>query len=169
MKKFRLSDKLYILIVLVIASVMIFRNYKYSTFWNANLIQILTITLTAIISFFFVQRLTDRRRKIDCFEHILTEIQNLINNNDVIFSYDKNATNLQKSVANKIKHLKDHGFKEISADLEYINNEFTELRELYDNHNQSVDSLKAITLDLNRHKINISDKIDKIRLSLYEI
>ena len=110
-----------------------------------------------------------KRRKIDCFEHILTEIQKNIDNNTILFSLDNEALTLQKSISNKIKHLQDHSFSQIAKDLEYINDEFTELRELYDNHKQSASSLKQIDSDITRHKANISNKIDKIKLVLYDI
>lgn len=89
--------------------------------------------------------------------------------NEIIFSADKEAIVLQKSVSNKLKHLLDHSFSAVKSDLEYINSEFIELRELYDNHKKSKESLEEIKPDIVRHQVNISDKIDKIRLNLFEI
>lgn len=169
MKQLKPIEIIYIVVISLIALVIIIVNLPNEDFWTVNIIQILTFWLTAIISFFFVQRLTDKRRKIDCYEHILTEIQNNINDNGMLFSHTKEALTLQKSIANKIKHLQDHSFSQISKDLKYISDEFTELRELYDNHNQSPSSLSLINSDISRHKANISDKIDKIKLVLYDI
>lgn len=144
-------------------------NYQNPDFWNANIVQVLTLVISIFLSFFLVQRFTDRRRKTDCYEEILNYIQETICLNINIFSNSQEALLLQKSVANKIKHLKDHSFKEVKDDLQYIENEFTELRQLYSNHKQSDAELQSIQHDLTRHKTNISDKIDKIMLTLYDI
>lgn len=93
----------------------------------------------------------------------------MIDNNSVIFSTNKEALVMQKSVANKIKHLKEHAFAQIKNDIEYIEDQFEELRVLYGNHNQSANELKRVDPDMIRHKTNISDKIDKIKLELYDM
>lgn len=165
----KLSNIIFAVFIFGIGTFFIYKNYNSASFWNASLIQILTLLVAAGLSFFFVQRLTDKRRKIDCYEHILNEIQNIIDNNPTIFSIDKEALVLQQSVANKIKYLQEHSFSQTKTDLEYIREHFNELRELYGNHKQNYGSLKSIESDMMRHKTNISDKIDKIKLELYDM
>ena len=169
MNRKNVSTILFIIILFLISAVLINKNVNSANFWTANFIQILTFIVTSGLSFFFVQRLTDKRRKIDCYEHILNEIQNVIENNTKIFSTEKEALFLQKSTANKIKHLKEHSFPSIKSDLEYIENQFQELRDLYGNHKSNSRELQAISLDMFKHKTNISDKIDKIKLKLYDM
>lgn len=164
-----ISNILFICITAIFALLLLFKNLNSTSFWDANFIQILTLTVTATLSFFFVQRLTDKRRKIDCYEHILNEIQSIIDNNTNIFSLSQDALLLQKSIANKIKYLKEHSFAEIKTDLEYIEDQFQELRDLYGNHQTSAADLKSIEPDMTKHKTNISDKIDKIKLELYDM
>lgn len=160
---------LFFVITVPIAGFLIFKNWGTENFWDASFIQIATLFVAATLSFFFVQKLTDKRRKVDCFDHVLTEIQNKIDNDIIIFSLNKNALTLQKSIANKIKHLKEHSFPKIKEDLEYIENQFEELRSLYGNHRTSDADLKSVEPDMIRHKTNISDKIDKIKLELYDM
>ena len=168
--KHKTVSTLFFVATIIIVSLFLFcKNFNSSNFWTANFIQILTLIVTSGLSFFFVQKLTDKRRKIDCYEHILNEVQNIVENNATIFSVDKEALLLQKSIANKIKYLKEHSFSEIKSDLEYIENQFQELRDLYGNHNSSSYELKNIELDMLKHKTNISDKIDKIKLELYDM
>ena len=169
MKQKRITNFVFIAIVSAVGIFLIIMNVKNVNFWSASFIQILTLVVTAALSFFFVQKLTDKRRKIDCYQHILSEIQNMIDNNSVIFSTNKEALVMQKSVANKIKHLKEHAFAQIKNDIEYIEDQFEELRVLYGNHNQSANELKRVDPDMIRHKTNISDKIDKIKLELYDM
>lgn len=163
------KEIIFIIFVFAGAITIVLLNFRDPDFWSANIVQVLTLVISVFLSFFLVQRFTDKRRKIDCYEEILNNIQETICLNEIIFSNSQEALLLQKSVANKIKHLKDHSFKEVQSDLEYIDNEFTELRQLYSNHQQSSDSLQSIELDLTRHKTNISGKIDKIMLTLYDI
>ena len=59
--------------------------------------------------------------------------------------------------------------EQIKNDIEYIEDQFEELRVLYGNHNQSANELKRVEPDMIRHKTNISDKIDKIKLELYDM
>jgi hypothetical protein len=155
--------------IALISIILIWKNCNTNDFYEANLLQILTFILATMISFSFVQHRTDKRRKVDCIEHIIIEIQNLINNNEILFSLEREALILQSSIANKIKYLKEKGFSQTTPDIDYISSEFEELRSLYANHKQSTQDLDTIKEDLNRHKINISTKCDKVRLTLYEL
>ncbi len=156
----------FICCIAIISIILIWKNCKTIDFYEANLLQILTFILATMISFSFVQHRTDKRRKVDCIEHIIIEIQNLINNSEILFSLEREALILQSLIANKIKYLKEKGFSQTTPDIDYISSEFEELRSLYANHIQDLDTIKE---DLNRHKINISTKCDKVRLTLYEL
>lgn len=169
MKSKTITNFIFFAVIVILTGFLFLKNYNSATFWTASFIQILTLTVTAILSFFFVQKLTDKRRKIDCYEHILTEIQNVINNDTYIFAISKEALLLQQSIANKIKYLKEHSFTEIKSDLEYIEDQFQELRDLYGNHKSSTFDLEKVNLDMLKHKTNISDKVDKIKLKLYDM
>ena len=165
MKRKKITNFLFVVIIVILSGFLISKNYSSENFWTASFIQILTLIVTSGLSFFFVQKLTDKRRKIDCYEHILNEVQNIVENNTKIFSVEKEALLLQKSIANKIKYLKEHSFSEIKSDLEYIENQFQELRDLYGNHSTNIYELKNIELDMLKHKTNIF----KLLLSMFII
>ena len=167
--KIKTKDIIFLIIIAIILGFIVYKNIHNDNFWDTNIIQLLTLMLTSIISFFFVQHLTDKRRKIDCIEHIIVEIQHTIENDETIFSFNKTALSMQASIGNRLKHLKEHSFCKVQSDINYVYDEYTELRELYSNHNQNVESLESIKTDMQRHIHNISDKCDKIRLALYEI
>lgn len=158
-----------IIIAVISIALLIVNGVKNENFLMANITQILSLLVTAILSVYFVQRLTDKRRKTDCYERILGEIKTAIHDDKAFFSTDREALMLQTSIANKVKHLQEYAFPQIKDDLKYIENEYTELRELYGNHKDSVESLLKIRLDIVRHQSNIDDKIDKIQLMLYEL
>lgn len=168
MRRKRVTNILFSVTAFSISIFLFLKNIKGENFWSASFIQILTLLVTAALSFFFVQKLTDKRRKIDFYLRILDEIQIMVDNS-IIFSTNKEALVMQKSVANKIKHLKEHAFVQIKPDMTYIEEQFEELRDLFGNHNQSDEELKRIEPDMIKHKTNISDKIDKIKLELCDI
>lgn len=154
---------------LAIIGFMFFYNLKNNNdFLKANFIQLLPLILTVLLSFVFVQRLTDQRRKIDFYQRMLDEIQKIIDTNSDLFSAKPEAIFLQKSVANKILHLQEHSFAKIVDDLNYIDQRFTALRELYAENKNDLDS-ETVQRIIRKDKINISDKIDKIKLTLYDI
>ncbi|WP_394524334.1 hypothetical protein [Lacrimispora sp. JR3] len=155
--------------VACVAIILVLKNYNSTDFYQASLLQILTFILATIISIIFVQHRTDKRRKIDCIEHIIIEIQNVIQHNENIFSLKSDALMLQASAANKIMYIKDMGFPQNQKDIAYIYDEFQELRDLYGNHVKTEEDLESIENDLKRHKLNITTKCDKVRLSLYDL
>lgn len=166
----KIKKNIGIIVIAIISTILIIVNgIKNEDFLTANITQILSLLVTAIFSVYFVQRLTDRRRKTDCFEQILREIKLGIYDEKTFLSTSREALMFQASIANKIKHLQEYAFSQIKDDLKYIEDEYTELRELYGNHNDSAESLEKIRLDIVRHQNNIGDKIDKIQLMLYEL
>lgn len=149
--------------------ILFIKNYQNNGFWDASCVQILTLALTAFVSFFLVQRLADKRRKIDFMEHVIAEIQNVLEHDKVIFSLDREALGIQSSIGNKLLHLQNHSFAQIKGDIDYIYSEFTELREMYAAHYQDPEGYELIKKDMDRHIHKISNKCDKIRLTLYDI
>lgn len=62
------GNGLFGLVVLVVVFVLGLKNYQNANFWDANFVQIITLVMTAVLSFFFVQHLTDKRRKTDLYD-----------------------------------------------------------------------------------------------------
>lgn len=168
--KRNIKEILFLFISLMIFIVLICKNCCDANFLEANLVQIVTLMLATFVAFYISQKLTDKRRKIDLIQQQLNDIQNLIANSDYIFSIEdtKRARILQKSTLNKIKHIKDYSFPFIFQDIEYISECFVQLKELYDEHSACEEDLQVVSDDIFRIKMNISDKIDKIKLMLYE-
>lgn len=168
MKK-KIANAVFIIVIIVICIFICIKNRSNINFYDTNILQLLTFALTACISFFFVQYLTDKRRKIDCIDHVISDIENMINNDNDLFSINNETLLKQEAIANRIKYISENGFKEIESDIDYIENEFNELRELYGNHNSSEENLSSIKADLMRHKSHISSRCVKVHLKLFNI
>ena len=63
--------------------------------------------------------------------------------------------------------MKDAGFTDIEGDIEFIETNFENIRDLYSNHNQSEEALQRVKVDIDKHRMNIVDKCSKIRVGLY--
>ena len=153
-------------VVLIMAVILVFANYKSTTFWEAKITDIITIVLGAVITFFITERMTDKRRRNDCIEHIIMEIEAFVSDAEN-FKINKNTLLKQASCANRIKYLKDASFSDIEDDVAFIEQHFSEIRNLYSNHNSSDESLNEVRIDIDRHIDQIVDKCSKIRIGLY--
>ena len=155
-----------IILVLVGLNIYYYMNKKNLGFFKASLIDILTFAVGSFIIFLLSERNNNTRRRNDCIEHIITEIETIISD-ERFFSINRSALLLQASCANKIKYLKDANFPEIAADVAFIETKIQDIRELYSNHSSSEENLKSVIKDFEKKQIDVGDKCDKIRVLLY--
>lgn len=171
MKSFQKKNWYFVVgvLVVVVIAVCVFltiKNWKQPGFVSASLTDIVTVLLGLVISFFVTERLTDRRRRNDCIEHIIVEIETFVSDENN-FALNKSALLHQASCANRIKYLKDANFPDIKDDINFIEVNFRNIRDLYSNHSQNEESLQNVKVDIDKHRNNIVDKCSKIRVELY--
>ena len=154
------------IVVILFCIFLVLKNWKGAEFFSAKLTDVITILVGVVIAIFITERLTDQRRRNDCIEHIIIEIENFVTD-DTNFVIDKSTYIKQGSCANRIKYLKDAGFADIKGDIEFIETNFQNIRDLYSNHNQDEDALQSVKVDMDKHRTNIVDKCSKIRVGLY--
>ena len=155
-----------ILLVLAISCVLIIKNCRDNTFYKANLVNIATLIIAGIITVAISDRNNRRNRRNDCIEHLVLEIEKMVSD-DSAFSKNDMALIVQQSCGNRIKYLKEAGFKDIDDDVEFISTHFEELRLLYSENSQNDAKLNGVKETMQRLRSNISDKCNKIRVSLY--
>lgn len=85
MRKLWKKKKIYTPVIIVgLVSLMLFlENFKTEEFFKASFIDIVTIFITGCIVSLFAEAMTDERRKNDCIEHIILEIESIVSNEDV--------------------------------------------------------------------------------------
>lgn len=143
---------------------LIIKNCKKEDFFSASFIDILTIGIAIFISFMITEYSDNKRRRNECIEHIILEIEDMVSGDEIV-NGESNMTLLkQSSCANRIKYLKDAKFTDIEQDIIFIEEQFQEIRDLYSNHK---DDLPSVKNDLERHQRLICDKCNKIRVNLY--
>lgn len=153
------------LLTVLACAMLIKMNWKKAGFFSANAVDIVTIFIGVFIAFYLTEQMNDRRRRAECIEHVIMEIEAFIADDD---NYKVNPTALmrQQSCANRIKYIKDAEFPDIKEDIVFIEQHFDEIRDLYSNHN-NVQEIDHVKKDIDRHRTLINDKCCKIRINLY--
>lgn len=150
--------------VILVLGFLIFVNRKNEEFYSASLIDVMTIGIAIFISFLITQYGDNKRRRNDCIEHVILEIERMVSDEEIVDSKSNMTLLKQASCANRIKYLKDAKFSDIEEDIEFIEQQFQEIRDLYSNHK---DDLLTVKNDLERHQKLICDKCNKVRINLY--
>lgn len=168
LKSIKRNPSVYLALAVIvgISVYLIVKNVSEEQFFSANAIEILTILLGVFVAFFLAERMNDRRRRDDCIEHIVLEIENFMEE-DNNFKAGRASLMKQASCANRIQYLKKASFRDIEQDIEFIESHFDEIRNIYSSHNSSDEELERVKIDLDRHRNNIADKCNKIRIGLY--
>lgn len=147
---------------------LLFKNKSTEGFWYAGITDIITLLFACLIAVFISERGNNIRRRNDCIEHIIDYVETFVTN-DNSFSKGQNTLLLHVTCANRIKYLKDANFADINEEVEFIDQHFQELRELYSNHyNNKEAGLEMVKKDMDRHRALIIDKCNKIRVNLYK-
>lgn len=167
-KKYMKPIVIFCLVVATILVALALGNLHKSTFWEASLVDLITLVIAIVLSFFITQVIDDDKRRKQCIEDVILEIQSMVGDERCYSVCGRQALLKQQSCANKIKYLKEAGFKDIAKDIDFIENEFCEIRDLYSEHNKSEKDLAGIQKDIDRHVDGIYDKCDKIRIALYK-
>ena len=170
MKEFLLNHLSKIFMVFVILFLVGFTviNYKSAEFWNASAVNIVTILWGAMVTFYIKESLTDQRRRNDCIEHVISEIESFIAD-DANFEISKSTYLKQSSCGNRIKYLYESSFEDIKEDMKFIQDHYNEIRDLYSNHCQNEEELNKVKVDIDRQRDYIIDKCSKIRIHLYSM
>ena len=153
--------------IVIVACILIYSNYAKQEFLNASLIDIFTLIFASLITFYLTEKVNDNRRRNDCIEQVIMEIEKMILGED-IFKKGDNTLIYQASCANRIMYLQEAGFENIQKDIDFIANHFKEIRDLYSNHNSTNKELNLVIKDFRRQQSLICDKCMKIRIGLYK-
>lgn len=135
-------------------------------FFTAPLTTIVSIVVAVVISYFFVQRKTDDRRKREKVDKLLYKIQEMILDEKFIEVKEQDLI-IQRSIANKITYLKNNVIdKNIKTQVERIEEIFGEYREFYSNHYKDVTYMEKSKKELANYVTRIDDVCDEIHMKL---
>lgn len=143
----------------------IYNGIKNPDFLVTPLSTIISIGVAVVVSYFFVQRKTDDRRKKEKIDKLLYKVQEIILNDNFIEVRDENLI-IQRSVINKILYLEDGVDNDIKGDISRIREKFEEFREFYGNHYKDIAYMNKSKKELLNYVRLIDDFCDKIHMKL---
>ena len=164
-----------IFIILMVAGIIVIGifNFSNSEFWNISICDCLTLIVAVVIAYYFTKSDNKITKKREIIESILDKIQFQINQPEYYKlkeTDEKDLYMMKRAINNKIALLEknEKGIK-ISTEIKYIKDKFIDYRSLIDEHITDKDYLVKSEKELRKMLMLIDDKIDEIKLKLYEL
>lgn len=164
-----------IFIILIVAGIIVIGifNFNNGEFWNISICDCLTLIVAVVIAYYFTKSDNKITKKREIIESILDKIQFQINHPEYYKlkeTDEKDLYMMKRAINNKIALLEknEKGIK-ISAEIKYIKDKFNDYRSLIDEHITDKDYLAKSEKELRKMLMLIDDKIDEIKLKLYEL
>lgn len=143
----------------------LYNLFENPDFFITPLSTIVSICIAVVVSYFFVQKKTDDRRKKEKIDKLVYKIQEMILKENFIKSDDQNLI-IQRSVANKIAYLETYVDKELKEEIDKVKNKFEEFREFYCDHYKDAEYMKKSRKQLLSYVSLIDDFCDSIHMKL---
>ena len=156
--------------IIVLIALGIYNCKNNDKFFDASFTTLVTIAIAVIVSYFLVQKKTDKRRKNEKIDDLLYKIQCYVNeDNFVLTGEDISRKNLilHRTISNKIRCLKSLGLdKNSKKELEYIEKNFKDFRRVYGDNYSSREKMEEKYSELKNYVVRIDDACDKIHMTL---
>ena len=140
-------------------------------FWTVSAFDCLSLLVVVGVSFFIVERQTDKRKQKELFITLLEAVKVLAEDKS---SYDfsnssKEAVLMRlREIRLKLQLIKKYSEKfGIQKDYDYLNDKFEEYQSVIDNHPSDIDLLSKLHNELYRPLNLMSQRIFEIMIALY--
>lgn len=141
-------------------------NYKNNAdFLKAPLSTIISILIAVVVSYLFVQKKTDDRRKREKIDKLLYKIQDLISASDFIDVKEGDLI-VHRSIANKIEFLENNTEDNLKEEVKKLKETFVLYRDFYGNHYADADYMSKSKIELMNYIKLIDDTCDKMHMKL---
>ena len=164
----------YILLFLFICLIFVwvFYNIKNNTnFWQASAANVITIVIAVLISFYLVQKKTDRRKQKDILLDLILKLRLQLESEETFdFSGQEQAeiTMRNRDIGNKIQILKRTAdLFGTQDDVKFIEEHFEEYRQLIDDHFPDLEYLSKSKTELKRPLELICNQLIEMAIGLY--
>mgnify|MGYP006943504670 CR=1 FL=1 len=151
--------------ILLLNIVLIYFGIKESErFFSINIMSVLSLDVSVILSVYAVQSLASKRRGFDFVVKMLDVIVEDLGKPELL-DHDKNAKAqlLQRYLSNRLKYLEKACPAIVKKDLSYIRESYEGIQNFYGDHASAQNNDPYYE----REKTNIITKIAKIQLCLY--
>lgn len=154
-------------VLLIIGSLifsLIYANYWSDYFWRASLVNIITIFVAGFVTYYLKEQKDDSVRRNACIESIVGEIENMVLSTEIMSDSRPKALSKQTACSSRIKYLKDANIKGIQEDIDFIDQHFWQLRDLYSPNETIME--KNLPM-IQKQQDLIAARCVKIRISLF--
>ena len=161
------------LIVAITMGLSIYNVIKhFDSFLTFNAFNALTLIVTVVFAFLFVQQKQDDRRLRDSVVKILESMQSIDTDKFITNKFsEESITILHQNMRvfnNKLSALESVSKKlNIDSEIKYINERFQEYKSLIDNHNYDYSYLNKSKIDLDNKITLIDSKITSAIIKIY--
>ncbi len=171
MKKWHLA-----IIAVVLASVILVLGIVNiaccnDEFWSVSAFDCLSLLIVVGVSFFIVERQTDKRKQKELFISLLEALKVLTEDKK---SYDLSNSSWEevlmrmREIRLKLQLIKEYSKKfGIETDYEFLNEKFEEYQTVIDNHPSDIELLSKLHNELYRPLNLMSQRIFEIMIALY--
>lgn len=152
---------------------LIYKNIKYScTFWNASAIDIATLAVAVVISYYLVEKENNQRKQKEILFSLIEKLQLQVEDKKAYNFNDlakEEITMNNRDISNKIRILEESGAKCINPnDIQFIREKFHEYENFIGGHIEDMDYLRKSQKDLKRPLDLIASKLIKISIDMYK-
>lgn len=159
--------RLLIIVCLIGLICLVIHNISSDDFLKASLFDIISIIVSSVILFTIAKIFDENIKKREKIINMISKLQDDIVLRNDLYTINERTLQLYCSCDNRLKYLIDYSdISIISKELEFIKDHFTEIRELYSNHNNDDIELQSVMKDINRHRMLIGDRCEKIIIML---
>lgn len=154
--------------VLGIAVYNVFRN---DNFWDASATTCISLIIAGGLSFYVVQRQTDRRKQKEIFIKLLESLKDLTDDEKSYELAGRSAEEIlmqKRAMNNKIAFIKQYSKNfSIEKDIAFLEEKYKEYVAVIDGHIHDLKTLGKLGVDLKRPLSLMSQKIFEMMFNLY--
>lgn len=154
-------------------AVFVLYNIRYNEeFWSASAVNIITILIAVVISYFLVQRKSDRRKQKEILLDLINKLRLLIDSEE---TYDFTGQSREeimmrnRDISNKVQILTNlQTVFGIEEDMKFIQEKTEEYLSLVGDHSMDLDYLIKSKKELQRPLMLISTKLVSMSIDLFQ-
>ena len=171
MKKWHLAIIATVLALLIIALGIVNIACCNDEFWSVSAFDCLSLLIVVGVSFFIVERQTDKRKQKELFISLLEALKELTEEKksyDFSDSSQEEVLMRMREIRLKLQLIKEYSKKfGIQKDYEFLNEKFEEYQTVIDNHPSDMVLLSKLHKELYRPLNLMSQRIFEIMIALY--
>ena len=160
-----------IAIVLAILGIAIYNIANNDMFWDTSATTCISLFIAGGLSFYVVQRQTDRRKQKEIFAQLLDSIQDLVDDEKSFRLVDRSKDEIlmqTRAIKNKVVFAKEYSDQFlIGEEMKFLEDKINEYQNIIDGHINDLITLRKLGADLKRPLSLMSQKIYEIKLKMY--